>query len=90
MLLDLQCDSLPCHLQKVDGLAQGPALEAHTVDGQDTVPHVNGASPEEWTQSTNEVQMLRASERVGPDFKHPTEAPRHRPGWPQLCRRKDS
>lgn len=53
LLLDLQCDSFPCHLQKVDGLAQGPALEAHAVDSQDAVPHVDGASPEEGAQSAH-------------------------------------
>lgn len=73
----------------MDGLAQGPALEAHAVDGQDTVPHMDGTSPEERTQSTREVQMPRASECVGPAFKYRTEAPRHRPGCPQLGRRKD-
>lgn len=80
LLLDLQCDSLPCHLQKVDGLTQGPALEAHAVDGQYAVPNMDGTSPEGWTESTNETQVLRASEGVGLAFKYPTEAPRHRPG----------
>jgi hypothetical protein len=46
LLLDLQCDRLACHLQQVDGLAQWPALETNTVDSQDTVPYVDGASPE--------------------------------------------
>ena len=47
LLLDLQCDRLPSHLQEADGLTQWSALEAHTVDGQDTVPDMERASPEE-------------------------------------------
>lgn len=50
MLLDLQCDGLTSHLQEMDGLTQGPALEANTVDGQDTVPNMDSASPGEEAQ----------------------------------------
>lgn len=34
----------------MDGLTQWPALEANTVDGQDTVPNVDSASPGEGAQ----------------------------------------
>lgn len=50
LLLDLQGDGLTSHLQEVDGLTQRPALEANAVDGQDTVPNVDRASPGEEAQ----------------------------------------
>lgn len=34
----------------MDGLTEWPALEANTVDGQDTVPNVDRTSPEEEAQ----------------------------------------
>lgn len=34
----------------MDGLTQWPALEANAVDGQDTVPNVDSASPGEEAQ----------------------------------------
>lgn len=39
-------------------------------------------------QSTNETQMLRASDGVNLAFKYPAEAPRPEPGWPQFGRRR--
>lgn len=45
MFLDLEGDRLPGHLQEMDGLAQWLSFQADPVDGQDTVPDVDGPGP---------------------------------------------
>lgn len=47
LLLDLQCDRLPCHLQQVDGLTERFALQTVAVNGQDAITNVDGSSPVE-------------------------------------------
>lgn len=45
MFLDLECDGLPGHLQEVDGLAQRLPFQTDPVDGEDSVPYMDGSSP---------------------------------------------
>lgn len=41
----------------MDGLTQGPALEANAVDGQDTVPNMDSASP--WGGGIGQMMKVR-------------------------------
>lgn len=45
LLLDLERDRLPSHLQEMDGLAQWLSFQTDAIDGQDSVPYVDGPSP---------------------------------------------
>lgn len=47
LFLDLEGDRLPGHLQEVDGLAQRFPLQTDAIDGQDSVPDVDGPGPAE-------------------------------------------
>lgn len=47
LFLNLEGDRLPGHLQEVDGLAQRLPFQADAIDGQDSVPYVDGPSPAE-------------------------------------------
>lgn len=44
LLLDLECDGLPGHLKEMDGLAQWLPFQTDPIDGQHSVPYVDGPS----------------------------------------------
>lgn len=45
LFLNLEGDRLPGHLQEVDGLAQRLPFQTDAIDGQDSVPYVDGPGP---------------------------------------------
>lgn len=45
MLFDLEGDGLPGHLQEMDGLAQWLSFQTDPIDGQDSVPYMDGPGP---------------------------------------------
>lgn len=45
MFLNLEGDRLPGHLQEVDGLAQRFSFQTDAINGQDSVPYVDGPGP---------------------------------------------
>lgn len=45
LFLNLEGDRLSGHLQEVDGLAQRLPFQTDAIDGQDSVPYVDGPGP---------------------------------------------
>lgn len=81
LFFDLERDRLPGRLQEVDGLAQRFALQTDPVDGQHTVPDVNGPRPAELGEREREETPETEIEPTRPNTRRRADraaASRHR------------
>ena len=49
---DLECDEVSCCCEHLGGLGERLAQSGHPVDGQHTVPNLDGSRPEQHTTCT--------------------------------------
>lgn len=70
LFLDLERDGLSGHLQQMDSLAQRLSFKADSVDGQDSVPYMDGPSPAgntekpDYTRPYHQEKLVRLPESL--------------------------
>lgn len=82
MFLDFEGDRLSSHLQEMDGLTQRLSFQTDSIDGQDSIPNVDGPSPagsEEQRTQRHQIRPVSTDRRAG----KPVRLPVHWLRWKQ-------
>lgn len=74
MFLDFEGDRLSSHLQEMDGLTQRLSFQTDSIDGQDSIPNVDGPSPagsEEQRTQRHQIRPVSTNRRAGKTVRLP-------------------